>query len=352
MLLKQSGGVYTVKDYHKVLAAFASRKSIGPERTMNMLNACQLLKAGGLILTMAFAAVPACAKNAQTLAPAPISLTVVKQQSPQKDPNMLYAIGEGAMPTVTEQPNRAKAYLQAKAYAKAEAVANLIQAAEGTSISYHATGKDFGMEEQVNQEIEGMVEHVQIVSERKVQVGKDTVVEVTVESPIPERWKAAPARKAASAKPTEKKASENAEPSWVTETAQTAAPARVAVQRAKESVYTSLIVNAHGLGVSRSMSPKILRQDGSELWGTVKVNYDFIADHGIVAYTRTMGEAYSNERAGDNPLVIRAIDRGPSSYKSDVILSDADADYLVSENKRGKFLQDFRVIFVVDASQF
>jgi len=255
---------------------------------------------------------------------------------------MLVATGEGAMPTVEEQPNRAKAYLQAKSYAQAQAVANLIQAARGTSITYSATGKNYSMDERIDQEISGMVDNVQMVSERRVQIGKDTVVEVTVQAPIPERWQNTPAAK--------RVAAATSGPAWAVASTSPTLPTPPTFRKAKEEPYTSVIIDTLGMGVLRAMSPKIVRADGSEVWGRVKVNYDFLADHGIVAYARTIGEAYANPRAGGNPLVLRAMRRGASAFKCDAVLSNADADYLLSEDRRAGFLKDFRVIFLVDAA--
>ena len=283
-----------------------------------------------LVLALAAGAIAASQPS-----PAP---SVAKPQSS----NTLTATGEGAMPTVGEQPNRAKAYLQAKSYAQAQAVANLIQDARGTSITYTATGKDYAMDERISQEISGMVDSVQMVSERKIQIGKDTVVQVTVQAPIPERWQDMPAAK--------RVAVAMSGPTWSVASAAPNIPTPTAFRQAKEAPYTSVVIDTLGLGVIRSMSPKIQRGDGTEVWGTVKVNYDFVADHGIVAYARTLGEAYSNARAGSNPLVLRALGRGSSAYKCDVVLSNDDADYLLAENGRVGFLKDFRVIFLVDAS--
>ena len=246
------------------------------------------------------------------------------------------------MPSVEEQPNRAKAYLSAKGYAQAQAVANLIQQVRGTTISYSATGKNYSLEAKLNQDIQGMVEHVRIKAERRVQIGKDTVVQVDVEAPMPEHL-----RQSSASKP----AKPGTGPSWVVASTAAVAPPSSSFRKAKESAYTSVIIDTLGLGVSRSMSPKILRKDGSEVWGTVRVDYGFLADHGIVSYARTLGEAYANSRAGDNPLVLRAVKRGSSKYKCDAVLSDHDADYLIAENQRSGFLKDFRVIFLVDASR-
>ena len=270
------------------------------------------------------------------------SLSVAAKTPPTGKQSVLTATGEGAMPSASEQPNRAKAYLQAKNYAQARAVANLIQTTRGISIRYSSTGNGYAMDEQLSQEIEGMVEHVRAVSERKIQIEKDTVVEVTVEAPLPERWQSAAAAKSVPAKLGDT-------PSWQVASVQNvSAPTPTTFRMSKEERYTSLIIDAVGLKVCRAMSPKILRTDGSEVWGTCKVSYDFVADHGIVAYTRTIGESYANIRAGANPLVLRAVARGQSSFDCDVVLSDDDADYLLSENHRSHFLDDMRVIFLVD----
>lgn len=278
-----------------------------------------------------------CPAAATSASPTPAD---AKPQSPPKQLVMLTAIGEGAMPTTKEQPNRAKAYLQAKSYAHSQALANLIQAARGTIVKYRATGKDYTVDEQISQEITGIVEHVQTVSERRVQIGKDTVVELKVQAPTPERWRKAPLKSVA--------AKVGTGPSWVMASAAPVTPTPISYRKAKEEAYTSVVIDALGLGVTRAMSPKVQRYDGSEVWGTLKVDYDFLADHGIVAYCHTLGEAYRNNRAGSNPLVLRAAKRGRSPYKCDVILTNDDADYLISENRRSGFLTDFRVIFLVD----
>ena len=68
----------------------------------------------------------------------------------------------------------------------------------------------------------------------------------------------------------------------------------------------------------------------------------------ICAYARNRSEAFANRRAGANPLVIRAKGRGPSASRADVVVTDTDAELLLSEDKQSGFLQDFRVIIIVD----
>ena len=114
--------------------------------------------------------------------------------------------------------------------------------------------------------------------------------------------------------------------------------------------YTSLIVDATGLELDRSVTPKIVRFDNKAVWGESQVISDFAIEHGVVAYVRTLDEAKQNNRAGQNPLVIKARASSGGLIVSDLVLSDADADLLVAEDKIGQFLDKFNVIFIQDKS--
>ena len=120
---------------------------------------------------------------------------------------------------------------------------------------------------------------------------------------------------------------------------------------AQAGPFTSLIVDTLGLKVERAMSPKIRRADGSEVWGTVKADYDFVEDHGVVVYARSVEDAGKNARAGTNPLIVKAIDRAGGEFHCDAVISDADAKLVLDENAKTKFLDGYKVIFVVDGAR-
>jgi len=115
--------------------------------------------------------------------------------------------------------------------------------------------------------------------------------------------------------------------------------------------YTSLIVDCRDFGVERSMSPRIRVPDGREVWGTVDVNYDWVIEHGIVVYARTMRDALRSDRAGSNPLVVQAVGRAGGNFHSDAVVSERDADRILDANKHDKILDRFRVIFILDPDQ-
>lgn len=266
----------------------------------------------------------------------PVECSTGNPTKPVKD--MIYATGEGAIPNSKEQPNRAKAYLQAKAYAKMQAIASLVQSAKGTLIEYQSNGRNYMADTQIKQQINGVLDSVQVVSVSKRSVEKDIIVAVTVRAPrpIPPKPQAEPQLPKPSVP-----AQAACGPTWLYPDSQK--------NRAISSdCYTSLILDAQGLGVDRSMSPKILRSDRSELWGTMKSDIDFLNDYGIAAYATNRAEAIANCRAGQKPLIIRALKSNSMSSPGDVTISDSDANLIREEDRKSHFLDDFRVIIIVD----
>ncbi len=117
-----------------------------------------------------------------------------------------------------------------------------------------------------------------------------------------------------------------------------------------EDIFTSLIVDVTGFKLDRSMSPKILRSDGVCVWGSLikltEEQYAIIQERGMVAYVKTLEEARANSRAGLRPLIVRAIGTNGGKLCSDVIVSDSDAERILVEERKSKFLEVFNVIFV------
>jgi hypothetical protein len=126
------------------------------------------------------------------------------------------------------------------------------------------------------------------------------------------------------------------------------APASIVTPLISKGPFTSLIVDARGLGIDRAMSPRILLPDGTELYRGEAASPDFAIESGIVSYTTQWETAKANGRAGDNPLVVRAIARADTVDKSDVVLSQEDAKRVLDEDTKTKFLKHFKVIFIID----
>ena len=260
---------------------------------------------------------------------------------------VIYATGLGAISK--EETNDAVAYLKARSFARMDARRNLLAVIDKVKIDSQTVGQDFqAVNDTVREEISGIIKGSEIFAERKLKIGNGMMVEVTVTMPlngedslgsvlypeIAKRNRAETSDLEAIPVPTPRipLPDEDASPN-------------------SSAAYTGVIIDARGRNVERSMSPKIRRTDGGELWGTLRVAPDFVIENGIAAYAHSVAEARKNGRVGSNPLVIRAQGRYGEKFKTDALLTDADAEALLSADAQSGFLSQYRVIFVVDADK-
>jgi hypothetical protein len=263
---------------------------------------------------------------------------------------VVYATGQGAIDK--KNPNQAKAYLRAREYAKVDALANLLMAIDHIRIDARTIGRDFEADTTIRAEIQGIVRGAEVVDERKIQIGGDTIVEVTVGTPMYGERSIASVFIPEIAQREEVAGSE---PEEVLPPVKVRIPKREKLPEPRitrpSAAITSVIIDARGMGIERGMCPKIRRPDGSEVWGTVSVNPDFVIEHGIAVYAHTLTQAQNDARAGNNPMIIRAYGRAGNRFNTDAVISDEDAERLIGANQDFGFLDKFRVIFVIDAGK-
>ena len=306
---------------------------------------------------------------------------------------MMYADGEGAMPSAEVVPNRAVALLKAKDYAKMAAIANLLMLIQGTTISYEGYGQDYMLKDSLlKQKIEGYVKNVSILKTETYKISGNTIVKVTVGTPIfgkdtpgtafmdkiatinKENQGKKPVAVPLIELPIEKhavKLEQSADagrsPIWPKQimtadgrlwidtpnklysspaSARPVDPSQQLSTFKQEGPFTSVIIDTRGYDVLRAICPKIRKSDGTEVWGTVDVSADFAIEEGIAAYAKTLESARDCRRCGDNPLIISVIGRAGGKAMCDAIISNEDAVLMLDENKKTKFLDKFNVIFV------
>jgi hypothetical protein len=110
---------------------------------------------------------------------------------------------------------------------------------------------------------------------------------------------------------------------------------------------TGLIVDASGLGLRPAMAPKVLDEQGNEIYGSKFVSREYAVDIGMVGYDKNLDKAKQNERVADTPLVVKAVKTtGPN--KTDVVLSSTDASKIHSLASNMNFLQHCKVMFILD----
>ena len=115
----------------------------------------------------------------------------------------------------------------------------------------------------------------------------------------------------------------------------------------KEVLFSGLIINAQGLKIKPSLSPKILDPEGLEIYGSAYVTKEWAVKYGIVGYSKSVGAAAKLERVGDKPGTIKAI-KASGQNSTDLVISKEDAEAVRSAAKNLKFLSQCRVIIVVD----
>ena len=113
-------------------------------------------------------------------------------------------------------------------------------------------------------------------------------------------------------------------------------------QRPTSSSYTGLVVDCRGLGtINPVMSPVIKNAHGQKIYGHINLDYDRIIIEGMATYATDMNMA---DRAGNNPLVVRAIRL--DDLNATPVLSTEDADMVLYENSMSHFLDNIAVVFL------
>ena len=115
----------------------------------------------------------------------------------------------------------------------------------------------------------------------------------------------------------------------------------------KSGGVTGIIIDGTGLGLRPAMSPRILNQGGSVVYGPGQYSRDYAAANGVAGYAKSLDQAKSDTRVQGNPLIIRAASTSGST-SADVIISNADAGRLAVADRTAGLLKNCRVMFVLD----
>ena len=116
-----------------------------------------------------------------------------------------------------------------------------------------------------------------------------------------------------------------------------------AVPNVGSPVYSGLVVIIEDENVRPMMAPKIVAEDGTEIYSAFFVNKDFAVKMGIVGYAIDLGKAKANDRVTDNPLIVTA----KKIDGDNVVISNQDAAKITSVKDQLTFIQQCRVILVL-----
>ena len=222
--------------------------------------------------------------------------------------------------------------------AKVDAYRNLLEITKGVQVDAATTVRDFMVESDViNTQVNGLVKGAVIAHQEYMS---DGTVEVKLRMPlygdlprivVSKQKYIAPPAPVAPAPPAP------AAPAPVV--AAPAAPAPVA--------YSGLVVDARGISARPAMSPRIYDEDGKEVYGSANVDREYAVQQGMSGYARDLTAAQSNQRVTANPITVKAL-RNAGAGRSDVIISNADAQQIRASAENASFMKKCRVMIVLD----
>ena len=235
--------------------------------------------------------------------------------------------------------NAGQARRSAMRIAKQDALRQLIEIVNGVNVTSETTVSGAMFDDMIKTQVQGAIRGARKVGEPKYL--SDTSVEVVYEVSMNNISRALlPMAERAPVLSYES----------VTATGTAAAAAGQGGGAAAASAsggVTGIIIDGSGLGLRPAMSPRILNQSGTVLYGPGQYDRDYAAANGVVGYAKTLGQAKTDTRVQGNPLVLRGASASGTA-KTDVIISNADAGKLVSAGRSAGLLQDCRIMFVLN----
>ncbi len=221
--------------------------------------------------------------------------------------------------------------------AKLDAMRNLLEATKGVRINSTTLVKDFAITSDIiMSQVEGMVKGAQVVHQEYMS---DGTVEVTMQMSLMGGF-------AQLILPKEIKQVESIRPIPPVHKAPLPKPSAPAPKPVSE-VFTGMVIDARGINARPAMAPKILNENGEEVYGSAYVSREFAVQQGMSGYAKDLTAAQSNPRVTNSPLTVKGL-RTEGHGRSDIVISNADASRLRSASEHLAFLKKCRVMIVVD----
>jgi len=251
------------------------------------------------------------------------------------------AVGIGAPPErFIGKPQARPLALRA---ARVDAYRNLLELTKGVRVDSKTVVKDFTVESDViNTQVEGLVKDAHLVKQDYLS---DGTVEVTLRMPLAGGFSQVILPRLMQRKPAAPEPAAPAAPP-VAAPAEPAAPAPAA-PAAPPEVFTGLVIDARGLQARPAMSPKILDESGKEVYGSLNVDREYAIQQGMSGYARDLNAAQSNARVTNNPVSLKGL-RTEGPGRSDIVISNADANKIRGAAENLSFLKQCRVMIVLD----
>jgi hypothetical protein len=115
--------------------------------------------------------------------------------------------------------------------------------------------------------------------------------------------------------------------------------------KGERSRFTGIVVDARGLDAEGALAPRLLSAQGAELFSIERVHEGVARERTPVQYVTDPADPLAYQRAGDNPLMLRA-ERVSSDV--DLVLGEDDSVRLRTVSRDARLLMEARVVLVLD----
>ena len=251
----------------------------------------------------------------------------------------IQAIGIGFIPE--NVINAGQARRAAMRIAKQDALRQLIEIVNGVNVTSETTVSGAMFDDVIKTQVQGAIRGARRVGDPKYL--SDTSVEVTYEVKMADisRVLLPMAEKAPTLKFEDVAAGGSATPGASVN------PRSNAESGPTSGGVTGIIIDGKGLGLRPAMSPRIVNQSGSVVYGPGQYSRDYAASNGVVGYAKSLEQAKADPRVQGNPLVLRGSSVSGSSA-ADLVVSNVDASKIARADGSTGILGNCRVMFVLD----
>ena len=252
----------------------------------------------------------------------------------------IQAIGIGFIPE--NVINAGQARRSAMRIAKQDALRQLIEIVNGVNVTSETTVSGAMFDDVIKTQVQGAIRGARQIGQPKYL--SDTSVEVVYEVKMADisRVLLPMAEKAPTLTFDDTNVAVSGPPAPASEQQQAGTDTGV-----KSGGVTGIIIDGTGLGLRPAMSPRILNQGGSVVYGPGQYSRDYAAANGVVGYAKSLDQAKSDTRVQGNPLIIRGASTSGST-SADVIISNADAGKLAVADRAAGLLKNCRIMIVLD----
>ena len=251
----------------------------------------------------------------------------------------IQAIGIGFIPE--NVINAGQARRAAMRIAKQDALRQLIEIVNGVNVTSETTVSGAMFDDVIKTQVQGAIRGARRIGEPKYL--SDTSVEVTYEVKMADisRVLLPIAEKAPTLKYEDVMVGGAVTPGASSDQASSAEVGPTS------GGVTGIIIDGKGLGLRPAMSPRIMNQSGSVVYGPGQYSRDYAASNGVVGYAKSLEQAKADPRVQGNPLVIRGSSVSGSSA-ADLVVSNVDAGKIARADGSAGLLGNCRVMFVLD----